>query len=215
MRAVMARHGRTTFNPLSKHRQAWLPGSERQDLYSSVPYVDDATSALRHDGAYFATGRIYTNGSSVSTCRVNLTMIDSQGQHLWTRYLLYPNNVDRRMYGTDIISNDDSLMIAYYGNINGSSGVYTIGLIRLDTDGNIAWAKDYDVVGKLERAFDQGARYIIWICCGRPHDSGRISTCFPFSGLPCRRGSLVTGIWPGWHYARGATYIPQESDRIG
>ncbi len=123
----------------------WI--SDRQDLYSSVPYVDDATSAMRHNGEYFITGRIFTNGSSLSTCRVNLTKVDAQGQHLWTRYLLYPNNMDRRMYGTDIISNNDSLMIAYYGNINGSAGLYSIGLIRLDTDGNIAWAKDYDVVG--------------------------------------------------------------------
>jgi gliding motility-associated-like protein len=123
----------------------WI--SDRQDLYNTVPYLDDATSAVRHEGEYYITGRIFTNGSPASTCRVNLTKVNAQGKHLWTRYLLYPNNVDRRMYGTDIIDNNDSLMIAYYGNITGSTGVYSIGLIRLDTNGNIAWAKNYDIIG--------------------------------------------------------------------
>lgn len=121
--------------------------SDRQDLYDAVPYVDDATSAVRHNGEYYLTGRIYTNGSSASTCRVNLTKVNGQGQHLWTRYLLFPNTEDHRMYGTDIISDNDSLMVSYYGNINGSSSIYSIGLIRLDTAGNVSWARDYDIIG--------------------------------------------------------------------
>ncbi len=100
----------------------WVSG--RQDLFNAVPYIDDATSAVRHAGEFYVTGRIYTNGSALSTCRVNLTKVDAQGEHLWTRYLLYPNDVDRRMYGSDIIRKDDSLTIAYFGNINGSTGVF-------------------------------------------------------------------------------------------
>ena len=123
----------------------WTSG--RQDLYNAVPYIDDATSAVSVGGEFYLTGRIYTNGSPQSTCRVNLTKVDAQGQHLWTRFLLYPNSADRRMYGCDIIANDDSLTIAYSGNVVGSEGVYTVGLVRTDDLGNVAWARNYDVVG--------------------------------------------------------------------
>ncbi|MBK8499415.1 MAG: hypothetical protein IPL52_11525 [Flavobacteriales bacterium] len=62
----------------------WM--SPRYDHIPAVPYIDDVVGVVRHGNAFYATGRIFTNGSPVSTCRVNLTKLDAQGQHLWTRY---------------------------------------------------------------------------------------------------------------------------------
>lgn len=147
--------------------------SDRQDLYHEVPYVDDATSAVRHDDEFYLTGRIYTNGSSASTCRINLTKVNELGQHVWTRYLLYSNAEDRRMYGTDIISQDDSLLISYYGNISGSNALYTVGLIRTDAEGNVAWARDYDILGsESELSTKVIATSFGYVLAGRTLDVG-------------------------------------------
>ncbi|MBL8002546.1 MAG: hypothetical protein JNL05_11335 [Flavobacteriales bacterium] len=118
--------------------------SDLYDLYAPVPYIDDIASTAELSGAHYATGRIFTNGASVSTCRVYVSRYDSLGALAWTRYLFYPNSADRRMYGSDIIAHDDSLTIAFFGNITGSSGVYRVGVARLDTAGNVAWGRVYD-----------------------------------------------------------------------
>ncbi|HMC97285.1 MAG TPA: hypothetical protein VKG92_06520, partial [Flavobacteriales bacterium] len=126
----------------------WM--SDRLDLYSAVPYIDDIIAVASLHGSQYATGRIFTNGSPLSTCRVILSKFDNGGVHAWTRYLLYPNNISRRMYGTDIIASDDSLTISYLGDITGASSNFSVGLIRMDTLGNVAWARDFNVVGSTQ-----------------------------------------------------------------
>ena len=131
----------------------WM--SPRYDLYPAVPYIDDVVGVVRSGASFYSTGRIYTNGSPVSTCRVNLTKLDGQGQHLWTRYLIYPNNISRRMYGCDIIATNDSLTIIYVGDVTGASGNLSVGMIRTDTLGNVAWARDYNIGGSANEHCSQ------------------------------------------------------------
>jgi len=121
----------------------WL--SDLVDLYAAVPYNDDVISVATIGQSHYAASRIFTNGAPLSTSRVAVSKFDYTGQHQWTNYLLYPNNVDRRLHPSDIIGNNDSLTIAYYGDINGSSSNWTQGLIRMDTLGNVAWARDFNV----------------------------------------------------------------------
>ena len=94
-----------------------ISNSDLLDLYSSVPYIDDVHSVATIGQAHYTTSRIFTNGSPLSTCRVAVSKFDYFGGHLWTNYLLFPNNVDRRVYPSDIIAHDDSLTIAYFGDI--------------------------------------------------------------------------------------------------
>ncbi|MBL7939554.1 MAG: gliding motility-associated C-terminal domain-containing protein [Flavobacteriales bacterium] len=123
----------------------WL--SDRLDLYSTVPFTDDVIGVATIGQSHYATSAIFTAGAPFSGKRVALSKFDFGGQHLETNYLLYPDNVDRRLYPSDIIANDDSLTIAYFGDINGSSTNWTQGLIRLDTTGAVAWARDFNVGG--------------------------------------------------------------------
>lgn len=118
--------------------------SELMDLYSAVPYIDDIASTTDLGGGHYATGRLFAGGSPVSKCRVYVSRYDSVGVHQWTKYLFYPNTADRRMYGSDIIAHDDSLTIAFFGDVNGSGSDYTIGVARLDTAGNVAWGRSYN-----------------------------------------------------------------------
>lgn len=129
--------------------------SDRSDLNPAVPYIDDVEGVAQAGGSFYTAGSIYTNGSPVSTRRVNITKVNGQGQLLWNRYLLYPNNVSARMYGTDIIATSDSLTIIYSGDVNGASANLSVGIIRLDTLGNVAWARDYDIVGSTSESCSQ------------------------------------------------------------
>jgi len=119
--------------------------SPRMDLYNTVPYIDDICGVAELNGAYFMTGRVFTNGSPVSTCRVNVAKFNASGQHQWTRYLMYSNTQSRRMYGADIIANNDSLTVFWMGDVTGATANWLLGVTRLDQNGNIVWSRSYNV----------------------------------------------------------------------
>lgn len=123
----------------------WL--SDRLDHYAPAPYLSDLASATRIADSFYAACSMFTNGSPVSGRRVGLSRFNLSGLHQETEYLLYPNTQDRRLVASDIIATNDSLTIAYFGDINGSSNNFSQGLIRMDTMGTVAWARDFNVGG--------------------------------------------------------------------
>lgn len=149
----------------------WL--SDRVDQYAPVPYIGDMIAAVRVGGSFYASSNIFTDGSPLSTRRVALSKFDLTGLHLQTQYLLYPNTDSRRLHSSEIIAVDDSLTIAYFGDINGASTNFSQGLIRLDTLGNIAWARDFNVGGS---ARDQNTKVVAtpfgYVVSGRLMNSG-------------------------------------------
>jgi gliding motility-associated-like protein len=123
----------------------WL--SDRLDQHAPVPYISDMGSVTRIGDSYYAACSIFTNGPALSTRRAGMSKFDATGQHQNTQYFLFPNTDDRRMVTPDIIATNDSLTLAYFGDTNGSSTNFTQGLIRMDTLGNVAWARDFNVGG--------------------------------------------------------------------
>jgi hypothetical protein len=121
--------------------------SDLVDQFAAVPYIDDIAGSVELNGSHYTTSRIFTNGASVSTCRVYLSKFDGQGNYQWTKYLFYSNTANKRMYGSDIIAQGDSLTLLFFGNVNGSSANYSVGVARTDTMGNVAWGRMYDVPG--------------------------------------------------------------------
>jgi gliding motility-associated-like protein len=148
--------------------------SDRHDLYSVVPYIDDIIGVCKTPDAYYGVGRLFAGGSPLSKCRVFVNKYSSTGEHMWTKYLLFSNSANRRMYGTDIVYSNDSLALTYFGDVAGSSGNFTIGLIRADTLGNVAWAKNYDVMGSgqeiASRILSTSFGYLVM---GRTNTSGQ------------------------------------------
>lgn len=123
----------------------WMSG--RLDLYAPVPYIGDMVSVATIGDRHYAACSIFTNGAPLSTRRVALSTFDQTGQHIDSKYLLYPNTDSRRLVTSDIIAVNDSLTMSYFGDINGASTNFSQGLIRMDTLGNIAWARDFNVGG--------------------------------------------------------------------
>lgn len=123
--------------------------SPRYDYITSNPYIDDhCASTINSSGnAIYSTGRIYVGGASTSSMRAYLSKYDLNGTMIATSYLSWNASASARIYGADIAYNNDSIAVCYFGDIAGSSTNFTIGVIRTDTNGIIAWSKNYDIAG--------------------------------------------------------------------
>lgn len=118
----------------------------RLDYIPQNSYIDDAYGAtIGSGGTYYTTGRIFLAGSAPGSMRSFISKFTSNGSHEWTRYHLIPGSSDARIYGCDIITSTDSLLVCYTGDITQYSSTFRVGLIRTDTSGITAWAKDYDI----------------------------------------------------------------------
>lgn len=114
---------------------------------TAIAYLDDqiASTSNTAGNRFYGTGRIYVNGAIQTSMRVFLTKYDLAGTLLSTSYLMYTAAQSSRLYGSDITYNNDSIAIAYFGDISAASTNFTVGLIRCDTNGTIAWAKNYNI----------------------------------------------------------------------
>lgn len=111
-------------------------------------YIDDISSAVLGRGqTVYSCGRTYLSGSSPSGMRAFITKFGPSGAHIWSKYLMFPAAQGARIYGCDIAFSDDSLLTCYTGDINGASSAFSVGLIRTDTLGNVAWTRDYKLQG--------------------------------------------------------------------
>jgi len=122
--------------------------SPRIDHNPANHYIDDIhASILSPSGTIYSTGRIYMTGSSSGSMRAYITKFNQSGDFMWSKHLMFPSGHSARIYGTDIIHNNDSLTISYLGDISGASSNFSIGLIRCDTSGAVAWSRDYKFQG--------------------------------------------------------------------
>jgi len=115
---------------------------------SGSSYLDDPyAAALGNGDAYYTTGRNYLDGANRSSMRSFISAFFGNGAHLWSRYHLVNGSANARIYGCDIIHDNDSLTVCYTGDIHQYSSNFRIGPIRTDELGMTAWARDYDLAG--------------------------------------------------------------------
>ncbi|HMN04343.1 MAG TPA: PKD domain-containing protein [Flavobacteriales bacterium] len=127
---------------------ALIAHSPLLDYIPTNSYIDDIRCATKGlGGNVYIGGRIYLNGSAPTGMRPFITKFDPTGTHLWSKYLMFPNTASARVYGSDIAFTGDSLILSYFGDLNGASTNYSVGLMRADTMGNVAWTKDYKIQG--------------------------------------------------------------------
>lgn len=120
------------------------------DLYDLQPFNDDLRAVASLGFFHYGVSSFSVNGGAPSGQRIALSTFDLAGFHQESKYLIFPDNVDRRVEPSDIVSNDDSLTIAYFGDINGSSTNSSVGLIRCDIAGNVVWARDFNLGGSSQ-----------------------------------------------------------------
>ncbi len=119
---------------------------------TNLDYIDDfATMSEVVNGKFFIPGRSYPNGGSSNiNMRVTLTGFDVAGNMICSKYLLFPESSpnNHRYYGLDVdFDGPDSLLVTFFGddNCSGSCANFIMGMAKTDLNGNISFAKQYDV----------------------------------------------------------------------
>jgi len=115
----------------------------------------------------YATGRYNNAGGGNTNIRPGITRINLNGDIEWVRlYLEETPGADARLYSTDIVKDDNSFVLNGYGDFDGNSAsdVTTV-LYKTDLDGNLEWAKSYEIPGvqseKSHMIFNQPDGYLL------------------------------------------------------
>jgi len=111
---------------------------------------DNISQALYYKGALYACGR-FTNGNNgfenFARMRNTLCKLDTATlQPLWTRMGPLPTSASARLYGRDMIIDNEAIVSTFSGDATGPDLFSsTIFLQKNDLAGNLLWAKQYDL----------------------------------------------------------------------
>lgn len=105
------------------------------------------TRILHLDNALYAIGRYNFINSQTNRFRAALSKLELNGEEAWSRLYWVDVQTDARLYAIDII-NDNGLVITGYGDFQGDNPENSvIVLCKTDLDGNVLWARRYDITG--------------------------------------------------------------------
>ncbi|MCB9047951.1 MAG: gliding motility-associated C-terminal domain-containing protein [Lewinellaceae bacterium] len=108
-------------------------------------------NAIMTDDAVYATGRYNNAFNGEYAIRPVLAKLSLTGDMEWSRlYLKETPGFTARLYGRDIVRDGNELVIAGYGDLNGTSASNVVlTLFKTDLDGNILWGRQMDVPGAI------------------------------------------------------------------
>ncbi len=108
--------------------------------------VSDAyLSTLLVENELYACGRI-TNYSGLDKMRFSLTKMDIDGHEQWTKLYHIPQEQSARLYGMDILLEDQSIIVVGHGDDNGSSVTDVNSFVfKTDLQGELEWIRKYEI----------------------------------------------------------------------
>ncbi len=112
---------------------------------------DNISQTIYHNGALYACGRMTNDAtggfSNLSKMRNAICKLDTATlQPVWTRIGPFPSSASARLYGRDLIIDNESIISTYSGDATGPDLFSsTIFLQKNDLAGNLLWAKQYDL----------------------------------------------------------------------
>jgi len=107
---------------------------------------DNFNSTTIHNGKLYGVGR-YTNGQGFFDMRHALSRVDlGTGNLEWSRLSHVPPNLSARLYGMDLLIEDNHIISVGYGSeLDGNLINGEIFLQKTDLDGNLVWIKRFNV----------------------------------------------------------------------
>ena len=121
-------------------------GAFDEDHSGLSGYLDDIFSTTElYNGYFYFTGRIYAGGSGAETMRPNVVKMDSSFNVVWSNYYFKDSNGFARIYPFDIHEYNDTIMVVYEGDKDGTGPAFSCGLLKINSNGNVIWQKDYDI----------------------------------------------------------------------
>lgn len=124
-------------------------GAKLFEINNSLGSCETFTHSLIHNNAVYSTGIVNYTGSFAGI-RPTLTKLDFQGQVLWSRAYLQNGSNTGRIYGSNLLIENDSILVVGRGDLNGTSGTsVNIYLFKTDINGNAQWSKEFNVPGAI------------------------------------------------------------------
>ncbi len=103
---------------------------------------DDIRSATFYNDHFYTTGR-YTAGNGVTNdMRAAISKFNNDGTVEWSRLAHVAPSESARLYGMDIMVEEDTLLVAYFGDENGTNLDISRSFVwKSDLEGNTVWIK--------------------------------------------------------------------------
>jgi len=113
------------------------------------------TNAIVANNSIYITG-VYAFGDNFGTIRPGLTRMDFSGNIIWSNYYIASPNQTARLYGVDLVIENNAIYGVGRGDLNGESGMNISNyLFKTDLTGSIEWAVNYNLTsGNNERISD-------------------------------------------------------------
>ena len=121
-------------------RNTGIPVWQREFHLGSCEHFGDVVS----DGQnIYGTGRYNFAGGGTAKMRIGITKMDLLGNQEWSRLYVVPVNPDNaRIYSSDLLIDDQNLVVVGNGDTDGTSATDIEGIIlKTDLDGNAEWVK--------------------------------------------------------------------------
>ena len=101
---------------------------------------------VMHETSVYITGR-YTDGGSSTKMRTMLSRLDAEnGIPSWTKLGHQPNDATARLYGTDLIIDQDEIYLTSTGDPTGTDLTMSQMFIhKASLDGDVLWTKHYPI----------------------------------------------------------------------
>lgn len=101
----------------------------------------------------YVCGRYNLDGGGQAGFRPALSRLDLDGNVEWSRHYLRLKGVSARLYASQMLAEPDGVVLVGYGAKSGTdlTNNATVQLLKTDRDGQLLWAKDYDLEGTQEQ----------------------------------------------------------------
>ncbi|MEP6794622.1 MAG: gliding motility-associated C-terminal domain-containing protein [Saprospiraceae bacterium] len=137
---------------INKNTGAVVPGfTKRYDLGSSEGFAD----MVFYQNFIYGCGR-YTDGASQADMRHTLAKLNANdGTQVWVKMGHVPGNLNARLYGTDLVIDQDEIYSTYQGDPTGTSLTNTkIYIQKTDLNGSLLWLKQYELPGINDEVYE-------------------------------------------------------------
>ena len=138
---------------IDKNTGALIPDFQKSYHLSGTESIYELTY---HQDYVYGVARYKDIGPSSQEMRHTLVKLDpANGQQLWVKMGHLPNTSSGRLYGTDMVIDNDHIISMYSGDPNGHTTTNTeVFIQQTDLNGNLIWVKRYDIPGNNSTGYE-------------------------------------------------------------
>ncbi len=137
---------------INKNTGALIPAfAKNYNLGSAEEYFD----LVYYSNFLYGVGR-YTDGMSTGDMRHTIAKLDAgNGNVIWAKMGHVPANLNARLYGIDLVIDQDEIYSLEVGDPTGTSTTVTkLYIQKTDLDGSLIWLRQYDLPGQNDWGYE-------------------------------------------------------------